>query len=238
MPEISLRPVQSPAWGRVITEHHLALWRTAQLRYRDYLTRGGGIFYVGIPPADPNSREAAMWRWTWSSEIVVLPPDTYGYREIESADTDHPAPAERIDTARRLHWETTPNDARNVETMSWPQAATALLAPARLLHGWVPRWDDASPATVAGRPGTRVPLTLQIPWSDPRSYGDSLQPHWMDLYTEIAEVVIDDDRGVILEWSGLIDGQVFERNAFSVIDFDVQLSDRDFDPAALGLTKR
>lgn len=48
---------------------------------------------------------------------------------------------------------------------------------------------------------------LKLPWSDERSYGDDLQPHWMNLSAETAEVVIDDERGVILEWNGLVDGQ-------------------------------
>lgn len=96
----------------------------------------------------------------------------------------------------------------------------------------------SSPTTTLGRPGTRVPLLLTIPWSDPRSYGDSDLPYWFDVSAEHAEVVIDHERGVIVEWNGLVDGQVFERNAFTAIDFDIPLTEDDFDPAALGLTKR
>ena len=120
--------------------------------------------------------------------------------------------------------------------MSWREAATALLGPARLIHGWEPQWNRTAPATVAGRPGTRVPLVLALPWSAPRSYGDSLQPHWMHIDAEEAEVVIDDERGVILEWNGLVDGQVFERNVFTAIDFEIPHADHDFDPAALDVT--
>jgi hypothetical protein len=50
--------------------------------------------------------------------------------------------------------------------------------------------------------------------------------------------VIDDERGVIREWNRLVEGQVFEHNAFTAIDVDVPLTDRDFDPVALGLTNR
>lgn len=43
---------------------------------------------------------------------------------------------------------------------------------------------------------------------------------------------------MILEWSGLIDGEVFHRNAFTAIELDAPLTARDFDPDALGLMDR
>lgn len=60
---------------------------------------------------------------------------------------------------------------------------------------------------------------------------------WYENYSDAAEVVIDDEHGVILEWNDVVDGQVFERSAFTSIDFKIALTARDSDPVALGLTK-
>lgn len=51
-------------------------------------------------------------------------------------------------------------------------------------------------------------------------------------------MVIDDERGVTLEWNGLVDDKVIDHNTFTAIDFDMDPANRDFDPGALGLTKR
>lgn len=247
MPEHPVRPVRNPAKGPVTCEHDPALWQTAQLRYRDHLNRGGGIFYVGIPP-DPDSAEAADWLWRSRSEIAVLPPFTFRISALEEGVDTGVVSVEVVTEeirmwvtypGKQVHWASPPNDPRDDwNTLNWPQAATALLASERMIHGWDPQWDRAISTTVAGRPGARGLLVLTLPWSDERSYGGDLQPHRMDLSTETAEVVIDDQRGVILEWNRLVDGQIFEHNAFATIDFDIALTDRDFDPVALGLTKR
>lgn len=243
MPERQLRPFQSPAVGRVTSDHDPALWRIAAIRYHEFMSRGygPGDFHVGIPP-HPDSPEASLWSWCSKSEIAVLPPFTFRIRMLEENDIDTVVISDEIVTEqlrcwtthsdKRVYWAQPPNDSRDEwNTLNWPQAATALLVPARMLHGWDPQWDDATPTTIAGRPGTRVPLALTIPWSDPRSYGDSDLPYWFDVSAETAEVVIDDARGVIVEWNGLVDGKVFERNAFTTIDFNAPLTDHDFDPS-------
>lgn len=211
-------------------------------------TRGGGVFYVGIPP-HPDSPEAANWIWRSRSEILVRPPFTFRTRVLAKNGVDSGVISDEVVTEqlrcwtthsdKRVYWTQPPNDPRDEwSTLNWPRAATVLLAPERLIHGWDPQWEHATSTTVAGRPRMRVPLVLTLPWSDPRSYGDSDLPYWFDVSAENAEVVIDDGRGVILEWNGLVVGQVFARNAFTAIDFDVALANHDFDPAALGITDR
>ncbi len=245
MPELELRPLQAPAKGRITTELDPALVRTAMLRYRDHLTQGGGTFHIDIPPHS-DSPEAKAWTWRWSSEISLYPPLTF---RSTSQDQDDGVASDYIVTERSTFflplddsggaWKEQPHDpSHDLLTLSWLEEAIALLAPERLIHGWTPQWNDATPTTAAGRPGTRVPLVLTLPWSDPRSYGDDLVPDWLHLPTETAEIVIDDEHSVILEWNGLIDGEVFHRNAFIAIDFDAPLTERDFDPDTLGLMDR
>ena len=240
----TLRPVRAPAKGQFAIEFEPALLRTAMLHYRDHLAEGGGVFHVDIPP-HPDSHEAKDWNWRSSSEISLFPPLTFRHTfqsPEDGATSDYivterstfsPPPDDSAGT-----WQEHPHDpGHDPLTLNWLEAAIALLAPQRLIHGWTPQWDDATPTTTAGRPGTRVPLAITLPWSDPRSYGDDLVPDWMHLFTETAEIVIDDEHGVILEWNGLVDGEVFHRNAFTAIDFNAPLTARDFDPDALGLTK-
>lgn len=243
MTEHALHPLQSPAKGLVLREHEPRLWRIVALRYRAFLSRGGGIFYVGIPP-DPDSPEASVWSFRDEVEIAVLPPASFriGQRDENGGVISDEFITEQIrvwiiHSDGSVHRATPSNDPRDKwQTLNWPREATALRAPDRMLHGWDPQWGEATPTTILGRPGTRVPRVLTIPGSDPRAYGDELQPHWFDVSTETAEVVIDDEHGVILEWNGLVDDQVFEHSAFTAIDFDAELTERDFDPDALGLT--
>ncbi len=245
MPELELRPLQAPAKGRITSELDPALTRITMLRYRDHLTQGGGVFHIDIPP-HPDSNEAKAWNWRWSSEISVFPPLTF---RSTSQDREDGVTVDYIVTERSIFflpldnsggaWREQPHDpSHDLLTLNWLEEAIALLAPQRLIHGWNPQWDAATPTTTAGRRGTRVPLVLVLPWSDPQSYGDDLVPEWMHLFTETAEIVIDDEHGVILEWNGLIDGEVFHRNAFTAIDFEASLTARDFDPDALGLMDR
>lgn len=110
MPERQLRPLQSPARGLVTCEHDPALWQTAALRYRAHLTRGGGVFYVGIPP-HPDSPEAANWTWRSRSEILVRPPFTFRTRVLAKNGVDSGVISDEIVTEQLRCW-TTHSDKR------------------------------------------------------------------------------------------------------------------------------
>lgn len=173
MPELDIRPVQSPAKGLMTCDHDPALWRIATLRYRDHLTRGGGIFYVGIPP-DPDSPEAANWIWRSRSEIVVRPPFTFRILVLEENGIDSGVVSDYVVTERfrcwttysdkHVYWDGPPDDPRDEwKTMSWPQAATALLAPERMIHGWEPRWEHAIPNDRRRSPGHESSTRAEAP---------------------------------------------------------------------------
>lgn len=50
--------------------------------------------------------------------------------------------------------------------------------------------------------------------------GDEMNPT-VFAETEDAEIVVDREHGVVLEWRGLFEGNVYERHFFSEIAFDV-----------------
>lgn len=77
----------------------------------------------------------------------------------------------------------------------------------------------------------RAFLVRTVPFSDPRAYGDEDVPYWFEVYSETAEAVIGDELGVILEWNGLVAGQVHDHSAFTAID--AVPTDRDVDPISL-----
>ncbi len=103
-----------------------------------------------------------------------------------------------------------------------PREALALLYPRCFFHGWQvveERWTEV---TMLGRPAHILPLRRIIPLSDSRIGGDEMNPTVFD-ETEDAEIVVDREHGVVLEWRAFLDGQVYERHSFTEIAFDVPL---------------
>jgi hypothetical protein len=81
---------------------------------------------------------------------------------------------------------------------------------------------------MVGRAADIIPLRRIIPLSAPRILGDAMNPTVFD-ETENAEILVDREHGVVLEWRALSEGNVYERHVFSEIAFDVPLERLDFD---------
>ncbi len=109
-----------------------------------------------------------------------------------------------------------------------PNVALALLRPRCFFHGRELRGTPVA-TTVLGRPALLIPLQRLIPLTDPRILGDALNPPVLD-EAEETEVVVDRERGVILEWRALFDGQPYERHFFTDIHFDEPMSEEEFSP--------
>lgn len=107
--------------------------------------------------------------------------------------------------------------------------ALALLQPNCFLHGWHADWEGHTETSVLGRAADFVALRRIIPLTDPRILGDALNPTVFD-ESEHAEVVIDRERQVILEWRGLWEGQPYERHVFTDLAFDVPIDETVFYP--------
>lgn len=217
MPEHPLRPLQSPAKGRVTRQGDPGLTRIVMIRYDAFMARGHGPgdYFVGIPP-EPGSPEVKTSKWSFHrrSEVAVLPPVSFRIGDLGEDDRRASVVGEQIVNEHvnfsishvngQMSWSDPVGDPFETwNPMNWPEEAAALLAPDRLIHGWSPDWDRVTPTTILGRPGTRVPLDRAIPFSDPRAHGDEDLPYWFENYSDAAEVVIDDEHGVILEWNGL-----------------------------------
>lgn len=101
-----------------------------------------------------------------------------------------------------------------------PREALALLNPRCFFHGWNVIEERRTETTMLGCPADVLPLRRIIPLSDPRILGDEMNPTVFD-ETEDAEIVVDREHGVVLEWRGLLDGEIYERHFFSEIAFDV-----------------
>lgn len=110
------------------------------------------------------------------------------------------------------------------------ETVLALLEPWRLVHGYALEVVDE--VTVAGRQGFRY---RGRPTADARAVYESGREDEPLVYAgaEAAEFVIDAERGVVLRWSGLVDGAEYETMTFSTIHFDEPLDDWLFDPALL-----
>lgn len=100
--------------------------------------------------------------------------------------------------------------------------ALALLYPRCFFHGWNVIEERRTPTTMLGRPADVLPLRRTIPLSDPRIGGDEMNPTVFG-ETDDAEIVVDREHGVVLEWRALFEGNVYERHFFSEIAFDVPL---------------
>lgn len=119
-----------------------------------------------------------------------------------------------------------------VEGQYWSQPhgveAVALLAPRYLVYGWKERPGSRDVTEALGRTAYRIALAPVIPFQDPRMMGDELCPNYFNDTDEL-ELVVDGERGVVLEWRYLLDGNMYERHFFSEIAFDVPLDRSDFD---------
>lgn len=109
-----------------------------------------------------------------------------------------------------------------------PREALALLNPRCFFHGWNVIEERRTEIMMLGRPAHVMPLRRIIPLSDPRILGDEMNPTVFD-ETEDAEIVVDREHGVVLEWRALLDGEIYERHFFREIAFDVPLEQSDFD---------
>ena len=118
------------------------------------------------------------------------------------------------------------------EHLYWSQPhdieAVALLAPKRLLYGWRERAGLRKATEVLGRAGYRVAFERWILFDDPRMMGHELCPNFFDNSDEL-ELIVDAERGVIVEWRFLLHGEVYERFFFSEIAFDVPVERSEFE---------
>ena len=106
--------------------------------------------------------------------------------------------------------------------------ALALLSPRCFFHGWDVLEERRTEISTLGRPAEIVPMRRIIPLSDPRIMGDEMNPTVFG-ETEDAEIVVDREHGVILEWRALFEGNVYERHFFSEIAFDVPVERSEFE---------
>jgi len=104
----------------------------------------------------------------------------------------------------------------------------ALLHPACFFHG---RESNGvrQLVTFLGREAELVPLLRLIRLTNPRMLGDAYNPS-VFATTEEIELIVDRERGVILEWRGLFDGEVYERHFFTELHFDEPVDESIFYP--------
>ncbi len=111
------------------------------------------------------------------------------------------------------------------------RGALALLNPKCFFHGWDVVEQRRTEIVMLERPADLLQPRRSIPLSNPRILGDVMNPTVFD-ETEAAEIVVDREHGVILEWRALFEGNVYERHFFSDIAFDVPI-----DPALLAIPR-
>lgn len=109
--------------------------------------------------------------------------------------------------------------------------ALALLQPRCFFYGREPIWAEPAAMTFLGRPAKLMRLRRMIPLDDPRILGDQFNPIVFEETME-TEVIVDLERGVVLEWRGLFNGAPYERHVFTEIAFDESMDSDDFDREA------
>lgn len=176
------------------------------------------------PMTIPTDQEWSRMREVTSVEVRV--PDTSRTTVRRAAGSDSPG-----DRGRAVNTLASPSRLRDCYGPH-PREALALLNPRCFFHGWDVLEERRTEISMLGRPAELVPLRQVIPLSDPRIMGDEMNPTVFD-ETENAEILVDREHGVVLEWRTLFEGNVYERHFFSEIAYDVPV-----EPSAFEITGR
>lgn len=192
--------------------------------------------YATISPASPSSHqpEPVDRIETWTERVWVSVPDR---SRIEGFDPQGRAFSIIVGTqswmeytafGQRIGGERSLDPADRFLNTPHRETALALLEPWRLVHGYALR--PTGEVEVSGRPGLCFQGTPTYDAQSVYESGGDDEP-FVFVGAEATEFVVDVEWGVLLSWSGFVDGSVYSRTIVTALAFNDVLDDQLFDPS-------